>query len=298
MYLIGIDIGGTNVKYGLFRNKKLIDKYVEPTNNLDIIKQVVCTYSEFLTKNNLKLSDIDLVGVGFPGLVNNGKVLSSANLELNNCDLQKVLSKKLQSKVIVKNDVDMATLSEINIGAGKNVKNMVMLTVGTGIGGTTVIDGKIYEGNGAGEFGHITFEKGGKKCACGRRGCAEKYLSITALKERVVSKFGKYSSDLIINGVLQVAELENLYKSRDKEIVDIVEKYADDFSEYLLNICNLLRPDQILIGGGLSYAPTIVNKIADLCKIKGFGYPNAPSTRIKIAKLNNDSGIYGVLFVL
>lgn len=296
MYLIGIDIGGTNIKYGLFEDNKLIFKDSTSTNTSDVVSQLQEIITNVIKSYNISSNTLERIGIGCPGLISKGIVLASANINLTNCNLQKIIADKFNCNVIVKNDVDMATLTEINLGDGKGVDNLVMLTVGTGIGGSIVINGKIYEGNGAGEFGHITFVRNGSLCGCGRHGCVEKYLSAIALSSRAKEMIKGKSTILLDEDIIKASSIEEALNKNDKIATEIVQNYADDFSEYLLDICNLLRPDRILIGGGLSYAPVIIDKIAHLCKIKGFGYPNAPQTDIGIAKFGNDAGIYGVLF--
>ena len=169
MYLLGVDIGGTNLKVGLIKNKKIIDKIVVPTNKENVISQIEEIIGGLLSLHKLTAKDILRMGVGCPGIVVKGKVLNSANLNFQNCELQKILSKDLKIKTFVKNDADMATLGEYALGAGKGVENLIMLTIGTGVGGGIILSGNLYEGNGAGEFGHVTLYKDGIKCNCGRR---------------------------------------------------------------------------------------------------------------------------------
>ena len=295
MYLIGVDIGGTNLKVGLIKDKKIIDKIVVPTNKDNVISQLEKIVSDLLASHSLTTQDIVRMGVGCPGIVVKGKVLNSVNLNFNNCDLQKILSKDLTIKTFVKNDADMAILGEYVLGAGKGAENVIMLTIGTGIGGGIILNGKLYEGNGAGEFGHVTLYKGGIKCNCGRLGCAEKYLSAIALSERAKQEIKKTKSTIELKPEVRASDIEKAYLDGDLCAKKIVDSYCEDLSAYLLNICNIFRPDRILIGGGLSYAPQIIKNVAQLCKNKYFGYPNAPQTDIKIAKLGNDAGILGVV---
>ncbi len=296
MYLIGIDVGGTNTKVGFFEGDNLKEKCVVPTQTEDVKSQIESIVKGLIDKYNIMAGDIDRIAIGCPGLVNDGVVLASANLNLNNVNLAKDLTQSLGIKTYVKNDVDMATLTEMNLGDGKGVSNFVMLTVGTGIGGSIVIDGKLYEGRGASEFGHMIFKRDGKKCNCGRLGCVEKYLSAIALIEMTKEKL--QGSDSILKNLeeLKASDIARAYMDGDKLAIEILDKYTEDFSEYLLDICNCLRPERILIGGGLSYAPLIVSQIEKLCKKKNFGYKNAPPTDIRVAKFGNDAGIYGVLF--
>lgn len=296
MYCIGVDIGGTNIKMGLFESNNLVEKISVPTNKEDTLGQVIDLIKDMLNKNSISYDNLEKIGIGCPGLVSSGIILASVNLNLNNCNVQKIICQEFGCKVYVLNDVNMSALAEKNIGAGKDVDNFVMLTVGTGIGGSIIIGGEIHEGNGAGEFGHVIFERNGRECPCGRLGCAERYLSLIALSDLAHEYMQGCKSILKDDKMIRASDIEKAYIAGDEVAKKIVNKYACDFSEYLLDICNILRPDKILLGGGLSFAPVIVEEIAKLCKIKGFGYPNSRKVDIEIAKLGNDAGISGVLF--
>lgn len=296
MYCIGVDIGGTNIKLGLFENNNLVEKISVPTDKENVLGQVIDLIKDILNRNNISKSDVEKIGIGCPGLVSKGIILASVNLNLNNCNMQDIIHQEFGCKVYVLNDVNMSALAEKNMGAGKGVDNFVMLTIGTGIGGSIIIGGEIYEGNGAGEFGHVIFERNGKECPCGRRGCAERYLSLIALSDLAHEYLKESKSILEDDKMIRASDIEKAYMAGDEVAKKIVNKYADDFSEYLLDICNCLRPDKILLGGGLSFAPIIIAEIAKLCKIKGYGYPNSRKVEIEIAKLGNDAGISGVLF--
>lgn len=293
MYLIGVDIGGTNLKLGLIKNKKIICKQSVPTDPQNVILQTVELINQIISANNLTAKDITLIGVGVPGIVSAGYVYSCVNIEISNCNLQKILTKKLGIKTIVKNDVDMSAMAEKTLGYGKNIDNFCMLSFGTGVGGSIVANGKIIE-NGAGEFGHTVLYKDGIKCNCGRRGCAEKYVSAKVLVnacEKVLKENGRVDK-------INVGDIDKMYKNKDKLVYPVIKNYMSDLVEFLLNICNSLRPECIFISGGLAFAPEILKDVADLCKKMNFGYKNAPVTHIKIAKLGYDAGILGVLSVL
>ena len=297
MYLIGIDIGGTNLKVGLIKDGEIINKIVQPTNSFDLIKQVVTTVKEILIQNNMDLQEIEGVGVGCPGIINNGVVVESANLKLFDCDLQKILEQELGKPVIIKNDADMATLAEFKYGAGIGTKNMILLTVGTGIGGGSIIEGKLMEGNGgAGEFGHITYVKNGIPCNCGRRGCIEKYVSAIALSNRAKEKKLTMENNIPIreDNEVYASDLVKAYEMGDKCAKVIIDEYVEDLSNMVLSLCNIFRPEKIIIGGGIAYAPKIISMVADTCKNNFYGYKNSPKVDIVSAKLGNDAGIIGV----
>jgi len=218
--------------------------------------------------------------------------MSSANLGID-CDLQTILSQELNMKVIVKNDADMATLAENKLGSGEGVPNMVMLTIGTGIGSGIIIDGKIYEGiGGAGELGHLIWQRNGISCNCGRKGCVEKYLSANALSHKALELMETMPNTIQINdGQVFASSLVQAEQAGDTCAKILIDDYVDEFSDYLTGICNVFRPNRIVIGGGITNAPIIIERIAKSCKLKYYGYKKSKAVEIIPAKLGNDAGM-------
>ena len=300
MYIIGCDIGGTNLKVGLIKNNEIIKKIVEPTDKDNLIEQTITNVNKVIKEHNLTSSDIKGIGVGCPGIVRDGVIVHSNNLKLHNLNLQQILSSRLGISVIVKNDANMAAIAEHKLGSGKKVKNMVLLTLGTGVGGGIIIDGKLYEGNGsAGEIGHMTFEKNGIPCTCGRKGCLEKYVSYKALLELAVKYLNQIPSTIIYNnGHVNINDIMENYEKKDNCAVKIIEDYTDMLTDGVLSICNIFRPDKIIIGGGLSHFPIITTIIKKKCENLNFGYTGSEIVDIDVASLGNNAGILGasVLF--
>lgn len=296
MYLIGIDIGGTNLKIGLIEDGALIDRIEVATNSFDLIKQLEATIIQLLDKNNLTIKEISGIGVGCPGVIVNGKVLESANLKLFDCDLQKILINTFDIPVIVKNDADMATLAENKLGAGNGTKNMLMLTIGTGVGGGIIINGNLYEGNGgAGELGHITYVKDGVPCNCGRKGCYEKYVSASALSSRALDMMKIIPNTIPIreDSKVYASDLIVKYHEKDQCAIEVIDQYVEDLSNLVMSLCNNFRPEIMVIGGGISYAPDIISMVSSRSKMYNYGYKGAPEVKIVRAKLGNDAGILG-----
>lgn len=299
MYIIGVDVGGTNIKAGLLFNGEIIGRIVDPTNTFDLVKQINNLVKRLLEENSLTLSDVSGVGVGFPGIVIDGKIMDSANIGLKEFHLQTILAEQLGVNVKVINDGSLAILGEWKYGNGENLNNLVMITIGTGIGGGIIANGKLYEGNGGGELGHITFVKNGIPCGCGRNGCVEKYISYSALCGRAELLMNKMNHNIIVSEKgITANDLMNAYKNGDECAKIILDEYVEDLSEGILNYCNIFRPDRLLIGGGLSYSEDIIKKVILKCKEKDFGYKGAPAVEIVPAKLKNDAGLLGacVLF--
>lgn len=299
MFLIGCDIGGTNIKIGLIENKKIKYKLCEPTNKDNLVEQVIELINRIVKENSLKIKDIQGVGVACPGLVSDGVVIHSNNLRLHNLHLQEILSSHFKIDVKVLNDADMATLAEHKLGKGQNVDNMLMLTIGTGVGGGIIINKKLYTGNGnAGEIGHMTFKYDGIDCPCGRKGCVEKYTSLSALRNQMFEKISSTKSQLEYdeNNFLQI--LYNGYINGDKSAKEIVGEYSDMFAEMLCSLCDIFRPNKIVIGGGITSCPEIVNAIASKAKEKHYGYIGSKSVEIAMAELGNDAGILGTCVII
>ena len=288
MYTIGVDIGGTNIKVGIIDDDEIIDKIVVPTNAFDLIMQICNLIDTIMDKNNINISQVVGIGVGCPGIVKDGIIVESANLQLHNVPLKDILLEKYSTSVIVKNDGDMATLGEFYLAS--DVKNMILLTIGTGVGGGIILNGKLYEGgNGYSEFGHTTLFCNGKTCNCGRRGCLEQYVSYKALLNLAKEKY----RDTIPYDDLSAEMIYERYKRQESKAIDIIEEYTDYLAEGVLNYCNIFRPDRIVIGGGISYVPEIIEIVKNKCYKQNYGYKNSDKVEIIPAKLKNDAGIMG-----
>lgn len=287
MNIIGVDIGGTNIKVGLIRDKEIIDKLSVSTNIFDLIKQVISLIEGIIDKNNLSISDISGIGIGCPGIIDNGMVIESANLQLSDVQIQTIINEKFGVPVVVKNDGDMATLGEFCVA--NDVDNMIFLTIGTGVGGGIIINRKLFEcGRGCSEVGHITLFCNGKECNCGRKGCLEQYVSYNALINMIKEKYGEEVPD---NNLAEWVYQK--YINNESKAIDIIERYTDYLTEGVLNYCNILRPRRIVIGGGLSYVPEIINIVKNKCYFQNFGYKNSDKVEIIPANLKNDAGIMG-----
>ena len=189
-YLFGVDVGGTTVKLGFFdADGNLLDKWEIPTRKEDngghILEDVAATIKEKLTRDSIALQDVVGVGLGVPGPVDDaGMVYKAVNLGWGEFNVVKTLSNLLGLPVRAGNDANVAALGEMWKGGGQGYKNLVAVTLGTGVGGGVIVDGKVVAGNNgaAGEIGHITVNPGEKEsCSCGRRGCLEQYASATGI---------------------------------------------------------------------------------------------------------------------
>ena len=305
---IGVDIGGMSIKAGIVNlNGEIINKEVIKTDTkngaelfLNDIKSLIATLLEFANRNNY---DIHGIGFGVPGIVNNnlGTIDYACNLNLSNIPLKDYL-KEFNLPIFLSNDANVATLAEQRWGAAKGYKDVVLITLGTGIGGGVIIDNKLfegYEGKGA-ELGHHVIVVDGIKCGCGRNGCFETYASASALirytKEYMLkdknSLMWEYSNNNIdnVNGLTSF----ECAKKGDKTANKVVDLYVKYLGEGLLNFCNIFRPQVIVLGGGISNQKEYLkDKLEKYLEVRNYGLKNAPKVEILIANFKNDAGIIG-----
>lgn len=309
MVALGIDIGGMSIKGAAVDKKgKVLNTFTIPvTKNAPFEKTVgelIAAIKDFCKQNNYKKEDILGVGVGCPGLIDTklGEVISSANLKWDNAPLRDKLSKELDLPVRITNDANAATLGEAKFGSGKKYRNVVMLTLGTGIGGGVVIDGELYEGyQGKGtELGHITMVLNGRECGCGRRGCFETYASATGLMNTTKEIMKKYPDSLMwkkVNGDISKVDGKlpfDCEKEGDKAAKEVVDTYVSHLSEGIMNYCNIFRPEVIILSGGVAkQGKNLTDRLIKYCRKYSFGYERAPESDIVIAEIGYESGMIG-----
>ena len=289
---LGVDIGGTSVKFGVvdgFNN--IVYKDSIPThkdNPADVILENIAEKC----KEIIEKFPISSVGVGTPGTIDfDNKTVSAANLPFANTPLVKMLEKKLKLPVFLNNDANCAALGESVAGEGKDVKNMVMVTLGTGIGGGIIIDKKIYTGGGeAGEIGHMCIDTDGKKCACGAVGCWERYASATALIEMTEEAANQNPDSILAKTVAEnlFADGRTVFTAVQKGCPvaqAVLDKYIGYLAVGIKNIVNVFNPDVIVISGGISEAGKALSEPLK-AKLNS-------NVKIKISRLGNDAGIVG-----
>ena len=303
---IGIDLGGTNIAAGIVSdNGKLIYKSSVPTHkerhSTEIIKDMAELVKTIAADAGYDFSDIKSVGIGCPGTVDNsrGMVVYANNIKFDHVSLVDEFRKHIDVLVNIENDANAAAYGEY-IANGNGVGSYIFMTLGTGVGGGIIINGKIYRGfNCAGaEIGHSSIVMNGKQCTCGKKGCLECYASVTALIEQTAEKMDECPDSLMNEWVLQHGEISGrtafeCAKAGDNAATEVKERYIRYISEGVSNMINIFQPDMFVIGGGIS-------KEGDelLVPIKKFVYENdfnkyMPKTEIKIAELFNDAGIIG-----
>ncbi|MGN0344881.1 MAG: ROK family glucokinase [Lachnospiraceae bacterium] len=302
-YGFGVDIGGTTVKLGLFRTDgELLDKWEIPTRKEDggsqILPDVAASIKNKIEEKAIDPSDVQGVGVGVPGPVTpEGVVRKCVNLGWGVFNVEETLSELTGYPVKAANDANVAALGELWQGAGRGAKNLVMVTLGTGIGGGVIIDGHIVAGatGAGGEIGHIPVCEGETLvCGCGKKGCLEQYASATGvvtLTKRALEASDQPSS---LRGLSEVTakDLFDAAKAGDVLALDVLEQFGEILGKGLASIACVVNPEMFVIGGGVSKAGKIITDV-----VKKYFVPNTfhacREAQFKLAELGNDAGIYG-----
>lgn len=309
MYYLGIDLGGTNIAVGIVdKDGNIIKKDSVPTlagrKSEEIINDMADLCLKVVKDAGMEMDDIISVGLGCPGIVDNksGVIKHLSNVGMTNVPISDILFKKLNKKVKVENDANAAALGEYKL-YGDNSDSFIFITLGTGIGGGIIINGKIYSGfNGAGaELGHMKIEIDGEKCPCGCYGCWEQYGSVTALIKWTKQAMEK-NPDSIMNKWLENHQsisgrtAFDCAKQGDKAAIEVVDLYVKYLAEGIMSVINVFQPQKIVIGGGISKeGDYLLNPIKE--KVYACKYNNyVEKTKIEIAKLFNDAGIIGAAF--
>lgn len=306
MLRIGIDLGGTNIAAGVVdEGGKIIAKASVPTlakrPTEEIVSDMAKLCETVTEKAGCKLSDITSVGIGVPGTVDdkNGMVVYACNVPMANTPLAGMLRKYADKPIHLENDANAAALGEYIVN-GNGAKSFVFITLGTGVGGGIILDGKIYCGfNGAGgELGHMTLVSGGIECACGKKGCWEQYASVSALVRQTKAVMDKNPDSIMHEIVKNYGKVSGrtafeAAKKGDKAAETVVRNYLRYVADGITSIVNIFQPEKVLIGGGISHEGDYLLK--PVCEfVNKYDYNRyMPKTKIEISTLFNDAGIIG-----
>lgn len=312
MLRIGVDLGGTNIAAGLVDEEyRILDRASVKTNvprpPESIIADIARLVKLLCERNNVGRDELDVVGVGVPGTINEdtGYVEYSNNIRFENVPFIRLLGDMIDVPVRFGNDANVAALGEYLAG-GHNVKSFVLITLGTGIGSGIILDGKLIKGINfaASELGHTVIKMGGEQCTCGRKGCFEAYASATALirdTRRALSKMDNEAAHSAIwqlcGGDPEKVEAKQVFdavKLDDKLAKELFLNYTEYLAEGIANIINILQPELICIGGGVSKAgEMLLAPVREKVAGKIFSKNSARNTKIELARLDNDAGIIG-----
>ena len=308
MYTIGIDLGGTNIAAGLVdENYKIVRKCSVPTEaerSADEITAAMAAVCQRLCdEEGITVDDISSVGIATPGTADTdkGEVIYANNLPFRNYPIAAKLKANFPvKKVAIANDANAAAYGEAVAGAGAGKKNFVMLTLGTGVGGGIIIDGKLYTGfnYAAGELGHMVIVHNGRPCTCGRKGCFEAYSSATGLikmtKEKMIDAPDSVMWELVDGDIKKVngrTAFDGMRKG-DEAAKAVVDEYLAYLATGTANIINIFQPSIVAFGGGV--ANERENLLAPLRELViKETYTTGERTEIKSAVLGNDAGIVG-----
>ncbi len=301
-YCFGIDVGGTTIKLGFFRTDgSLLEKWEVPTRleeqGENILPDAAAEVQRVIREKGLRPEQICGVGLAVPGPVNDeGEASQAVNLHWGYKHLVRELGGMLNLPVRAANDANAAALGELWQGAGKGCRNMIMVTLGTGVGGGIIVNGKIVAGEhgAAGEIGHACVKPSETAvCNCGNHGCLEQMASATGIVRLAKLELSGCEEDSLLRGQEVTAKnVFDAYKQKDA----LAERVVETFAEYLGNALSIyacvVDPGRIVIGGGVSKAGEILIAPIQTYYVRD-AFPACKDTPIVLAKLGNDAGIYG-----
>lgn len=304
MYRVGIDLGGTNIAVGVVNdNFEIVSYTTVPTEAHRPAEQVVFTMAQavrtVLEQAGLKAEECAGIGVGAPGTcdVKNGVVYRSYSLDWTDLPLAEMLGKYFTIPVLVNNDANCAALAEVKAGAAKGRENIVLVTLGTGIGSGIVLDGRIYsglKGNGA-EMGHMMLQLDGEPCFCGRSGCWESYASATALIHQAETAAKQHPESLLNS--LEKIDGKSVFDAADQgdeTAQAVIDRYCLYLAVGISGIVNVLAPEMILVGGGISrQGDRILAPVREYVAKNCFDKRPEALPIIAPAQMGNEAGIVG-----
>ncbi|MCK5731641.1 MAG: ROK family glucokinase [Tenericutes bacterium] len=304
-YIVGVDIGGTNIKFGKFDLEgELLERWSTRTNTINNGESILSDIANSI-REKMEISEIKGIGFGVPGPVANNVILHCVNLGWAQKDISKEFSAIIDdSNVIIRvaNDANAAAAGEMYKGIAKGYNNVVLFTLGTGVGGGIIVDGKLVEGvhGVAGELGHIQVDyKHYFQCKCGKKGCLETVASATGIVNIAKVNLKKYKNQSPLRSFSNFSAKKVFDFAKEGDF--IAERTIDEAMRYLAtamgSIFFSINPEIIVIGGGVSYAGNYIIE-----KIEKYYYdkvrPFITHTNFALATLGNDAGIYGCCYLI
>ena len=307
-YYLGIDLGGTNIAIGLVGSDYTIIKKDSvptklPRTDIEIYDDIIALCNKLIKEQGLSIHEIEWAGIGTPGTANQetGILEYSNNLKFNQSPMREYLSTRLGIPVYIENDANAAAYGEFLAGSGKGTNSMVAITLGTGVGGGIIIDGKIYAGsNYAGaELGHTVIVKGGRPCTCGRDGCFEAYSSATGLINMTKEEMERCPNSLMWeisqeHGKVSGRTAFDAMRKGDPAAKKVVDEYISYLACGLTNMINIFQPDVLCIGGGIcNEGETLLAPLRTFIEAERYSKYSKKQTKLVTAVLGNDAGIIG-----
>ncbi|MDQ0161351.1 ROK family glucokinase [Aeribacillus alveayuensis] len=305
-YLVGVDLGGTTIKLAFINmNGVLIEKWEIPTNKKDntIVEDIAKAIEEKAKSIGILKDQLAGIGMGAPGPVNleTGVVYQAVNLGWENYPLKEKLEQAIGLPAIIDNDANIAALGEMWKGAGQQAKDLICVTLGTGVGGGIIANGEVIHGvrGAGGEIGHITaVPEGGARCNCGKTGCLETIASATGIVRIAIEKMQKIETSILNdlyeqNGKLTAKDVFDAARKQDQAALEVIEEMSFHLGLALANLANGLNPAKIVIGGGVSRGADLFIENVTFYFNK-FAFPAvAKGAEIRVATLGNDAGVIG-----
>ncbi|MBM6971335.1 ROK family glucokinase [Mordavella massiliensis] len=301
-YCFGVDIGGTTVKIGLFTTEgELLEKWEIKTRTENhgeaILPDVAESLQNKMQEKNIRKSEVDGIGIGIPApVMEDGVVQKTANLGWGYKEVTREMKELTGLPVAAGNDANMAALGEMWLGAGKGQKNMIMVTLGTGVGGGIIVNGKPLAGShgAGGEIGHFCVnEEETETCGCGNTGCLEQYASATGISRLARRRLERDDSPSPLRGTeISAKAVFDALKEGDAVAKEIVEEFGSYLGHALAAIAVITDPSVIVIGGGVSKAGEILLEYVEKYFYEKAFFANQ-DTRFVLAQLGNDAGICG-----
>lgn len=311
-YYAGVDLGGTNIVVGIVNEKFDILSKAKRKTNLprpgdEICKDIVELVKEAAELAKVQVSEIESIGIGTPGIANTdlGIIEYSCNLGFNDFEMAKIIKGYIDLPVFIENDANAAAYGEFLAGSAKGSNDAVCITLGTGVGGGIIINGKIYSGfNYAGaEVGHTVVDPNGPECTCGRKGCFEVFSSATGLvrmtKEAIENNPGSILAKMAQkDGKVSARHSFNAMRMGCPAAKEVCDKYIKYLALGITNMINIFQPDVLCIGGGVcNEGDELLIPVKEIVSKEVYTRNSPRNTEIVIAILGNDAGIIGAAFL-
>ena len=308
MVRVGIDVGGTGIQVGVVNTEyKIIQEGSIPTRT-DIpfeeqVKQMADCVRSTVFAAGLAVDDIEAVGVGIPGIASSktGEIIKCTNMRWKHVPFRTVFRKYLDKHVVIDNDANVAALAESFAGVSAGTSSSVFITIGTGIGSGIILNGRIWSGahHIGGELGHVIFSLGGVPCTCGNHGCLERYCSATALIRMAREAVAEHPESLILQSVgndparIEAKTVFDAVHAGDETALNVYRFYIDCLAQAVGSVVNLIDPEVIVLGGGVSKAGNFLLDPLTREYPKYVLFNDQPLPPVKLAVLGSEAGIIG-----
>ncbi len=307
MYYVGIDLGGTNIAVGIVTPEGEIVKKTSVPARADrpfeeIFADMAACIHKLLDETGISVDELKSIGIGTPGCIDTekGMLIFAGNFKYGKMvNYRDLMAKHFDIPVYIGNDANVAALAEVKAGAAKGAKNAIMVTLGTGVGGGIIIDGKIYEGHltAAGELGHIVLVHDGEQCTCGRKGCWEAYASVTGLVRQTKAAMKAHPESIMNKTPMEQVNGRTSFdaaKKGDKAALEVVANYQEYITEGLADLVNIFSPEIIVVGGGIcKEGEYLLGPVKEKLQGRVFGAGLLPERNVVPAQLGNDAGVIG-----